>query len=99
MARKAHGLPISRVIVLAPTHHIYSFIWGVLLPLVLGVSALDADISALPPLQSGDLMVAAPDQWVWLSASHKSSTPNPSRQNLGSMWPDSVYPTRLISPA
>ena len=26
MARKAHGLPISRVIVLAPTHHIYSFI-------------------------------------------------------------------------
>ena len=29
VTRKAHGTPISRVIVLAPTHHIYGFIWGV----------------------------------------------------------------------
>jgi long-chain acyl-CoA synthetase len=98
VTRKAPGTPISRVIVLAPTHHIYGFIWGVLLPLALGVPALDADISALPPLQSGDLMVAVPDQWAWLSASHKSSTLNPSSQNLGSVWPDSVYGVSSTAP-
>lgn len=98
VTRKAHGTPISRVIVLAPTHHIYGFIWGVLLPLALGVPALDADISALPPLQSGDLVVAVPDQWVWLSASHKSSILNPSNQNLRSVWPDSVYGVSSTAP-
>ena len=98
VTRKAHGTPISRVIVLAPTHHIYGFIWGVLLPLALGVPALDADISALPPLQSGDLVVAVPDQWAWLSESHKLSTLNPSNQNLGSVWPESVYGISSTAP-
>ena len=59
--------PIRRVVVLAPTHHIYGFIWGVLLPLALGVPALDADVHALPELQPGDLLVAVPDQWAWLA--------------------------------
>ncbi len=90
ITRKAHGTPISRVIVLAPTHHIYGFIWGVLLPLALDVPVLDADVSALPQLHSGDLIVAVPDQWAWLSASHKLSTPSPSTQSRGSVWPDSV---------
>ena len=58
---------IQRVVLLAPTHHIYGFIWGVLLPAVLGVPALDADISALPALCTGDLVVAVPDQWAWLA--------------------------------
>ena len=53
---QAHGTPISRVVVLAPTHHIYGFIWGVLLPLALGVPAVDADMAALPLLQAGDLV-------------------------------------------
>lgn len=63
---------IGRVVVLAPTHHIYGFIWGVLLPLVLGVEVVDADIAALPDLQSGDLVVAVPDQWAYLADSSKA---------------------------
>jgi 4-coumarate--CoA ligase len=89
---------IKRVVVLAPTHHIYGFIWGVLLPLALGVPALDADISALPPLQSGDLMVAVPDQWAWLSEAHKLSTPSPASQAQSSVWPDSVFGVSSTAP-
>jgi long-chain acyl-CoA synthetase len=74
-ASPSEGTPrISRVIVLCPTHHIYGFIWGVLLPLALDVPALDAELSALPQLQSGDLVVAVPDQWAWL-ASKQSAWP------------------------
>ena len=64
--------PVSRVIVLCPTHHIYGFIWGVLLPLALGVPVVDADLASLPDLQSGDLLVAVPDQWAWLAASQRA---------------------------
>jgi long-chain acyl-CoA synthetase len=64
--------PITRVIVLCPTHHIYGFIWGVLLPLALGATAIDAELTALPQLQSGDLIVAVPDQWAWLAASQNA---------------------------
>lgn len=67
-----HLPTIRRVVVLAPTHHIYGFIWGVLLPLALGVPALDADVHALPELQSGDLLVAVPDQWAWLAPSARN---------------------------
>jgi long-chain acyl-CoA synthetase len=63
---------IQRVVVLCPTHHIYGFIWGVLLPRLLGLPVVDADLSALPQLLAGDLVVAVPDQWAWLSsAAHK----------------------------
>ena len=86
--RHAHGTPISRVIVLAPTHHIYGFIWGVLLPLALGVQALDADFAALPPLQSGDLVVAVPDQWAWMSGAQLSPD----------VWPDSIYGVSSTAP-
>ena len=81
VTRQAHGKPVSRMVVLAPTHHIYGFIWGVLLPLALGVPALDADLAALPQLQSGDLVVAVPDQWAWMAEAQLSP----------SVWPDSVY--------
>lgn len=98
VTRMAQGAPISRVVVLAPTHHIYGFIWGVLLPLALGVPALDADISALPPLQNGDLIIAVPDQWAWLSESHKLPALNTSTQNLSGVWPDSVYGVSSTAP-
>jgi long-chain acyl-CoA synthetase len=65
---KALG-PVKRIVVLCPTHHIYGFIWGVLLPLALGVPAIDADLAHMPALQPQDLLVAVPDQWSWLAAS------------------------------
>ena len=58
---------IQRVVVLAPTHHIYGFIWGVLVPLALSVPVVDADLAALPVFLPGDLVVAVPDQWAWLA--------------------------------
>lgn len=61
------AMPVTRVVVLCPTHHIYGFIWGVLVPIALGVPVLDADLSNLPPLLPGDLVVAVPDQWTWLA--------------------------------
>ncbi len=64
--------PVKRVVVLCPTHHIYGFIWGVLVPMALGVPAVDADLTSLPALQSGDLLVAVPDQWAWLAASQRT---------------------------
>ena len=88
ITKQAHGKPISRIIVLAPTHHIYGFIWGVLLPLALGVQALDADIAALPPLLTGDLIVAVPDQWVWMSKAQLSP----------GVWPDSIYGVSSTAP-
>ena len=74
-ASGAGSTPIKRVLVLAPTHHIYGFIWGVLLPLALGVPAVDADFANLPELLPGDLLVAVPDQWAWLA---NSARPWPS---------------------
>ncbi len=63
---------ISRVVVLAPTHHIYGLIWGVLLPLVLNVHVVDADLDCLSEFQSGDLVVAVPDQWAYLAESTRA---------------------------
>ena len=88
LTRQAQGTPIRRVIVLAPTHHIYGFIWGVLLPMALDVQALDADIAALPSLLAGDLLVAVPDQWRWLSEAQLSPK----------LWPDSVYGVSSTAP-
>ena len=85
---QAQCKPVNRVIVLAPTHHIYGFIWGVLLPMALGVPALDADLAALPCLEAGDLMVAVPDQWAWLSQSCLSPHD----------WPEAVYGVSSTAP-
>ena len=64
---RVERIQIQRVVTLAPTHHIYGFIWGVLVPKALGVPAIDASLQAFPPLLSGDLVVAVPDQWAWLA--------------------------------
>jgi long-chain acyl-CoA synthetase len=76
---------VSRVIVLCPTHHIYGFIWGVLLPLALDVPVIDAEISALPELKNGDLIVAVPDQWAWLAASQQA-------------WPEKIQGASSTAP-
>jgi long-chain acyl-CoA synthetase len=66
---------VSRVVVLVPTHHIYGFIWGVLLPQALGVPAVDAALENMPALSEGDLVIAVPDQWDWLAASARANWP------------------------
>ena len=83
----AFGTPASvkRVVVLAPTHHIYGFIWGVLLPMALGVDAIDADIANMPAVLTGDLLVAVPDQWTYLA-------------NLNQAWPADVQGISSTAP-
>lgn len=61
-----------RVVCCVPTHHIYGFIWGALLPQALGVPVIDADLAELPQAQPGDLWVAVPDQWQWLRRASRS---------------------------
>ena len=69
---RASTFPVSRVVTLVPCHHIFGFIWGVLLPKALGVPVLDASHEALPELLAGDLLVGVPDQWQWLAGSVRS---------------------------
>ena len=69
---QASTFPISRVVTMVPCHHIYGFIWGVLIPKALGVPVLDASHEALPDLLAGDLLVGVPDQWQWLAKSTRS---------------------------
>lgn len=69
---QASALPVSRIVTLVPCHHIYGFIWGVLVPKALGVPVLDASHEALPELRAGDLLVAVPDQWQWLAGSARA---------------------------
>lgn len=81
---------IKRVVVLTPTHHIYGFMWGILVPLALGVPALDADIEDLPILLPGDLVVAVPDQLHWLAgAIRNKSMPH---------WPGNITAVSSTSP-
>jgi long-chain acyl-CoA synthetase len=62
--------PIKRVISLCPVHHIYGFIWGVLLPQKRNVPGLDLAIEDIVPrsFEAGDLIVATPAIWRMLSA-------------------------------
>ena len=69
-----HALPVSRIVTLVPCHHIYGFIWGVLLPKALGVPVIDASHEALPELLAGDLLVGVPDQWQWLAGSVRAGS-------------------------
>ena len=69
---QASAWPVSRIVTLVPCHHIYGFIWGLLVPKALGVPVLDASHEALPELRAGDLLVAVPDQWQWLAGSARA---------------------------
>lgn len=79
---------ILRIVVLAPTHHIYGFIWGILLPVAMKLPAIDADLQSLPELLPGDLLVAVPDQWAWLAQS----------QHLTGAWPAAVKGVSSTAP-
>ena len=87
--------PLKRIIVLAPTHHIYGFIWGVLLPQVLSLPVIDAALDDLPTLQTGDLIVAVPDQWAWLADAHQRSSAH--SQGLP-RWPEGVQGISSTAP-
>lgn len=71
-ALAAHIGPRRRVLVAVPVHHIYGFIFGVLLPPSLGTHDV-VDVRPLPPqalagrLQPGDLLVSHPAHWSLLA--------------------------------
>lgn len=54
----------ARIVALVPAHHIYGFLFTVLLPARLGVAVVDARAQAFPrDLRDGDLVVAFPTFW------------------------------------
>jgi long-chain acyl-CoA synthetase len=68
-----------RVISVVPAHHIYGFLYTVLLPMRLGIEVVDARPHAPPTLRTlarpGDLIVAVPTYWQMM---------------VGGGWPDNV---------
>jgi 4-coumarate--CoA ligase (photoactive yellow protein activation family) len=64
-------LPVAprRVLALVPCHHLYGFVWTVLLPKVLAVPVQAVPAGQVPPLLPGDLLVSVPTLWqFWLEA-------------------------------
>ena len=102
---KTSELPVSRVVTLVPCHHIYGFIWGVLVPKALGVPVVEASHEAMPQLQGGDLLVGVPDQWRWLAGSVRavpgpvqgvtSTAPMPGEVHQRLVSADGAAPARL----
>jgi long-chain acyl-CoA synthetase len=84
-------MSVERIIVLVPTHHIYGFIWGILLPHALGKPAIEADLTTLPDLQAGDLIIAVPDQWAWLAEAAEAT-------NKQKTWPSGVQGVSSTAP-
>jgi long-chain acyl-CoA synthetase len=72
-AKLLHGT--RRVVVLCPVHHIYGFIFGVLLPHAAGAQVIEASHEQLPALEAGDVVIAVPVQWQWLAAQGKRFAP------------------------
>lgn len=70
----ADATPVNRIVTLVPCHHIYGFIWGVLLPKLLGVPVLETSHEAMTEFQAGDLVVGVPDQWQWMAGSARLGT-------------------------
>ncbi len=62
-----HLAGVKRVVVMCPTHHIYGFIWGVLIPKVLNVPFIEVDHLEASRWLPGDLIVGVPAQWEWLA--------------------------------
>jgi 4-coumarate--CoA ligase (photoactive yellow protein activation family) len=62
---------LRRVVAQVPAHHIYGFIWTVLLPASASVECVDARLWTPGQLQSrlgaGDLLVTFPEQWALLA--------------------------------
>ncbi len=99
------ALPVSRIVTLVPCHHIYGFIWGVLVPKALGVPVIEASHEALPELLAGDLLVGVPDQWRWLAGAGRalpgpmqgvtSTAPMPGEVHQRLVTADGPAPARL----
>jgi long-chain acyl-CoA synthetase len=68
-----------RIVSVVPAHHIYGFLFTVLLPLRLGIEVVDARSHAPPTLRSivepGDLLVAVPSTWQMM---------------IGGNWPGNI---------
>ncbi|MCP1727809.1 4-coumarate--CoA ligase [Natronospira proteinivora] len=65
----------QRILCLAPRHHIYGFIFGVLLPRALGVPVLteqDAEAAMLRDLRAGDLIIGFPMRWQYVEGSRQA---------------------------
>jgi 4-coumarate--CoA ligase (photoactive yellow protein activation family) len=60
---------ITRVLSCVPSHHIYGFIWTCLLPVHLGVECqrLTVDEISSSHFKSGDLIIAVPNVWEYIS--------------------------------
>lgn len=71
LEHEAHGLAailgrVRRIVSLVPSHHIYGFLFTILLPRVLSVPVLDlrmASSAALAALEAGDVVVSFPLAW------------------------------------
>ncbi|MEJ7607956.1 MAG: AMP-binding protein [Bryobacteraceae bacterium] len=63
----------GRILTLVPLHHIYGFIWTVMLPQQLGVEILDvrrwSPSKLFNQLRSGDLLIGTPTVWQNISDS------------------------------
>ena len=70
-AWRTHLSTRKRVVVVCPVHHIYGYIWGVLVPQMMHLPVLDLDVESLHPsvLQPGDLLVTVPPVWTYLANS------------------------------
>ncbi len=71
----AHRLQPRRILSAVPSHHIYGFLFTVLLPAIAGVDVVDIR-SGLAPAglpRAGDLLVSFPDHWRYLTQSWAQS--------------------------
>lgn len=67
-AQARHLGPVRRVIGMVPGHHIYGFLFSILLPRLLNVPVVDArgrmPGRVMAEMAPGDLLVAVPEQWA-----------------------------------
>ncbi len=65
----ARRLRPNRILAAVPSHHIYGFIFSVLLPALAGCEVIDIRTMLPPRFLPGDLLVSFPDHWQYLAAS------------------------------
>jgi 4-coumarate--CoA ligase (photoactive yellow protein activation family) len=53
-----------RIVAMVPAHHLYGIVWTALLPAALAIPVAVRSVGAAFDLQSGDLVVAVPEQWA-----------------------------------
>jgi 4-coumarate--CoA ligase (photoactive yellow protein activation family) len=87
---------VNRVVVMCPVHHIYGFIWGVLVPLVLKVPVVELDQTQSDQWRANDLVVAVPNQWDWLAPKFARRTPPTGMVGISSTSPMSNGTRQLL---